>query len=92
MTTYTYEMKMPAEYTKLTADEMEYDGGFLDKLLPSAVAIVGIVGGASVVLTGCAIAVTTGWTGVGALAGGGVAVFGVATMYYSFMSLLDVWK
>jgi len=36
-----YEMKMPARYVELTADEMEYDGGFLN--IPASIGL--FVGG-----------------------------------------------
>jgi len=49
MSECVYEMKMPARYVELSADEMEYDGG----IIPLIVLGVGI--GLSVVGTGCSI-------------------------------------
>ncbi|MCL2786332.1 MAG: hypothetical protein FWD81_03835 [Methanomassiliicoccaceae archaeon] len=37
MTAYAYEMKMPAKYVELSADEMEYDGGVFPIFIALAV-------------------------------------------------------
>ena len=83
---------MPAGYVDLSGDEMEYEGlGLFSNILDSAVAILGIIGGATLVVTGCAIAVSTGWSFIGILVGASIATFGAYVMIGSAQDLVNIW-
>ena len=86
------ELRMPARYADMTEVEMEYDGcGFFGKLLNSWKGVVGMTGGAVMVVGGIGIAVGTGYTGIGILGGAAVATGGAYLFYEGSKELLNVW-
>ena len=77
MSTFAYEIKMPAKYAELSADEMEYDGGFWNFVAAVACSVAsfgcsvmaGITGDdrwemAAWALTGASLVLSWGATGI----------------------------
>ncbi len=88
-----YEMRMPKNYASLSDDEMEYcgTGSYFDKFLRTASAVLGISGGLLVATAGCAVAVVTGFSGVGMFAGATIATFGVYQTVENSKALVNTW-
>ena len=83
MSDCAYEMKMPAKYVDLSADEMEYDGGFLNFIVGIVSTAVGITLSVAAAATGSKELETASHiatvAGVILTAGTGMLVGGVAT-------------
>jgi len=80
----SYEMKMPVEYTEVSADEMEYDGGLWNFIVGIAATAVGIIatvaGDAGLIDKKYATAINMLCAGIGIITGVGGIVGSFSSM------------